>query len=278
MRRWWIGICFALLAGSAVAAPESCNPFTGPMRFVGDMAHDSKCTDGSIQSAVDWIASHPSACPNKIFATSEIAYTGQAVTISNTGQSISIIGQGPGTTCGTTDIIICPIGGSCPSPPSAPVVTLNGTSGHSVFHIDGHNDVTLRDLTISGGIVTGDGGGIYVNGSGSLTLDTSTVRLNQALNGAGVGVVASGGHLDVKIANNVEILLNTAQNSGGGLHVEGDTTLTMDGAQSFIGFNHALNGYGGGLSVNGPARVNIGRRAITASAHYISTMRNTVAR
>ena len=239
------------------AAAALCTDFNSPKRFVGDMASDSACTDNSIQSAIDWVKDNPATCPWKIFVTSEITHSNLALSISDTGQSITFVGQGPGVVCGTTDIVLCPPEG-CPPPPTNPAVTISGASGNSVFHIDGNNYVTLRYLTIRGGAVLQQGGGIFDGGYGSLTLDTSVITGNEAADGGGIAISPSGGHLDVNFADNVLVLANTATDSGGGVHIEGDATVTIEGAGSLIGLNHALNGYGGGISIAGAAKLNVG--------------------
>jgi len=246
----------SFFAAADVAAALPCNDFTNPKRFVGDMANDAMCTDNSIQSALNWIKDHPATCPWKVFVTSEITHSNLALTISDTGQSITLVGQGPGIVCGTSDIQICSPEG-CPPPPTNPAVTLSGSDGNSVLHIDGNNYVTLRYLTLRGGSVSQQGGGIFDGGYGSLKLDTSVITGNDAADGGGIAISPSGGHLDVTIGNNVLVLTNTASDSGGGVHIEGDATVTMDGTGSMIALNHAANG-GGGFSLAAPAQLNIG--------------------
>lgn len=241
---------------AADKAAALCTDFNSPKRFVGNMASDGMCTDNSIQSAINWIKNNPATCPWKVFVTSEITHSNLALDISDTGQSITFVGQGPGVVCGTTDDQVCPPEG-CPPPPTNPAVTISGAVGNSVLHIDGNNYITLRYFTIRGGSVLQQGGGIFDGGYGSLTLDTSVITGNDAADGGGIAISPSGGHLDVTFANNVLVLTNTASDSGGGVHIEGDATVTMDGTGSLVGLNHAGNG-GGGFSLAGPARLNIG--------------------
>ena len=249
-------VVMSLFTAADAIAGFPCNDLTNPKRFVGDMANDSMCTDNSIQSAIDWIKNNPATCPWKIFVTSEIIHSNLALNISDTGQSITFVGQGPGVVCGTTDNQLCPPEG-CPPPPTNPAVTISGASGFSVLHIDGSNNITLRYLTLRGGSVSQEGGGIFDGGYGSLTLDTSVVTGNDAADGGGIAISPSGGHLDVSFANNVLVLSNTASDSGGGVHIEGDATVTVEGTGSLVGLNHAANG-GGGFSLAAPARLNIG--------------------
>ncbi len=241
------------------AAHAVCTLFNSPMRFVGDSGADSRCTDDTIQSAIDAIANDNSACPAKIFITSERTYSSQSLVISNTGKNITFIGQGTGVVCGTTDIMVCPPEG-CPPPPTAPFVTVSGTSGNSVFHIDGNNDITLRYLTVSLANLDSNqgGGGIYFNGSGSLTLDTSVVSFNTAGYGGGIDFIGSGGAATLNLLSNTLILSNTASVDGGGVRTEGSARLFALKDQTLIAFNHALNGHGGGLDVIAPSRADVG--------------------
>jgi len=225
--------------------------------IVGDTATDSACTFNDLQSAIDDALPNP-GCTSVIHVTREHTYTDQHLTISN--RNIKLVAWGDGVAC--SDVVNqCTFFG-CPLPPAAsnPLVTIAGHDGDSVIHIDGASNVSLLNLTITGGSVDDDqnGGGIYYDGSGSLTLASSTVVGNHAGYGGGIYVNGDGGPASLTLNAHTLILNNTAVVSGGGLHIEGDTTVTMDGVQSQIGFNHALTGYGGGLAVNGPARVNIG--------------------
>ncbi|MEP6483935.1 MAG: hypothetical protein ABJB01_05755 [Rudaea sp.] len=241
--------------GSVSAATEFCNPIIGPTRFVGDMASDSKCTDDDIQSAIQATATNGSSCPAKIFITREHTYTDQHLTISNTGKNITLIGQGDGVLCGTTDTGICI--GDCPPPPGGPLVTISGRDGDSVIHIDGANDITLRNLQISGGTVSDRGGGIYFDGTGSLKIDRSTVSFNTAGIGAGIDFTGDGGSATLTLGTNALVTSNNA-NSGGGIRVAGNARLFALQSGALLAFNHADSGYGGGLEIVGPARADLG--------------------
>lgn len=243
-----------LAAGSAHAF---CSPFGGLVRAVGDVASDSNCTDNDIQSAIDAIAQSSTQCPATINVTREHTYTAQHLTISNTGKTINIVGQGDGVRC-STGSSIC-IGGPCYT---SPQVTISGSghSGDSVLHIDGSNNVTLQYLSISFGSLDSNqgGGGIYFNGTGSLTLDTSTVSFNTAGYGGGIDFIGSGGNASLTLLPNTLILSNTALVDGGGVRVEGTSRLFALQDQTLIAFNHAASGHGGGLDVIAPARADVG--------------------
>jgi len=251
------GILLLVSHLAAGAAHAFCSPFGGLVRAVGDVASDSNCTDNDIQSAIDAIAQSTTQCPATINVTREHTYTAQHLTISNTGKTIRIVGQGDGVGC-TTGQSIC-IGGPCYT---SPQVTISGSghSGDSVLHIDGNNNVTLQYLTVSFGSLASDqgGGGIYFNGSGSLTLDTSVVSFNTAGFGGGIDFIGSGGNASLTLLPNTLILSNTALVDGGGVRMEGSARLFALQDQTLIAFNHAANGHGGGLDVIAPARADVG--------------------
>lgn len=267
-------LAYATVASAAQDEAIKCSPFAAPMRFVGDMHSDSRCTDDNIQSAIYATANNGSACPAKIFITHGHSYTAQALTIPDTGKSITLIGQADDVPCGTSDLSIC-IGDTCPPPATAPLVTISGAgqTGQSVLHIEGTNDITLRYITISRGMLGDDqsGGGIYFDGAGSLTLDTSVVSFNQAGRGGGIEFTGSGG-ATLRLGANTLILGNTASASGtddfrsggGGIRVEGDARLIAVQPLTLITSNHAPAGYGGGVEVMGPARIDLGSSGYTS--------------
>jgi hypothetical protein len=139
------------------------------------------------------------------------------------------------------------------------LVTISGKSNAAVFTIGGNSRVYLRYLDINNGSNTGaNGGGIGYAGSGSLTLDTTWVRANQAVNGAGVffnGTGASTSTLNVLAYT--QILANVASDSGGGIFVGGNAELDMYAPHTTIDGNTA-SGFGGGIAIIGPANANIG--------------------
>jgi len=120
--------------------------------------------------------------------------------------------------------------------------------------------VLLDHLTIqdghSGSI---DGGGIHYDGSGELTLTHSTVFSNRANYGAGINFHANyylGA--DLFIGHDTFITNNTATQSGGGLRVEGyGAKLHMTDKNTWIAFNEATHGLGGGIEVLSDAAANI---------------------
>ncbi len=103
---------------------------------------------------------------------------------------------------------------------AAAATIIDGNSLDRVFDIIGA-DVTMTNVTVDGGDITGDGGGIAVDATGSLTMTHSTVSGN-ATTANGGGIATAGGALDL---TNVTLSGNTAD-QGGGLDCAGACTLT----------------------------------------------------
>jgi hypothetical protein len=145
-------------------------------------------------------------------------------------------------------------------------VSLDGSSdgGGSVLYVTGTTHLTLRNLTILRGANLGSddnnsvGGGIHFDGQGSLNLTRSTISYNEAGFGGGIDVNGSSGPVALTLDANTLVITNTADTSGGGIRVRGNTRLYALKPSTLIGYNHAPNGYGGGIEVLGPARADIG--------------------
>ncbi len=248
-----------LFAANAHAFCDSFHPV--PELYVGDTntaspTYDSACTQNDIQSAIN-----AATCTygTKIFVTREHTYTNQNLSISN--KNVTLIGRGDTIKCGPVTIGVCDPVLGCPPAPTAPLVTISGTSGGSVFSIGGTSNVTLRYLDINNGNhAGGNGGGIDFEGTGSLTIDTSWVRANQANLGGAIyfGGVAGATSNELKLLPYTQILANTAGASGGGIAIAGNALLTITQPQILIEGNHADNGYGGGIAVFAGATANIG--------------------
>ena len=230
-----------------------CSPFVPHTRSVGNTTTDASCTDDTIQSAID-----NTVCPNTtIFITKERSYTAQHLTIQDKSLTLS----GTSTSCGG-------VGGTRPdaSPDAtltAPVVTLDGSGngGHSVLAVRGASNVTLQFVELTHGNSgggNGHGGGVDFQANGSLTIDTSTIDLNAADFGGGIEFSGVGGNATLTLKPYSVIESNTANSNGGGINLEGSALLIATQPFTLIGFNHAPNGYGGGLAVVSPATANIG--------------------
>ncbi|HET6546525.1 MAG TPA: hypothetical protein VFG55_07260 [Rhodanobacteraceae bacterium] len=255
--RLCVPICAALffiLDGPSALA--ICIPTHVYEVYVGDTASDSSCTYNSIQAALD--ATY--ACPTTIRITREHLWTSQHLTVNN--KNLILQGEADGITC--YQMANCIPAGGCHADTTTPLVTLDGNdsqgqSSGRVLDITGNSNITLRDLTIEHGVLDafGHGGGVNFSGSGSLTLDTTTVISNIAGYGGGINVSASGGHATLTLAPYALIASNTAVHDGGGIHLEGDTRLLALQSPATILLNHAPNGDGGGLMVVGPARADL---------------------
>ncbi len=246
-------------AVTAHAACDLIHPL--PEFYVGQTdntkpGYDSACTHNDIQSA---ITAATCSYGTKIFITHEHTYTNQALSISD--KNVTLIGRVGGDACGPASIGICDPVLGCPPPPTGPLLSMSGTSGAAVFTIGGTSRVTLQYLDINNGNHGGGhGGGIDFEGSGSLTIETSWIRANQANLGAGIYFAGASGPTpnELKLLSNTQILANIAGASGGGIYVGENALLTVTEPQILIQGNHADNGYGGGVAVFGPGQANIG--------------------
>lgn len=148
-----------------------------------------------------------------------------------------------------------------------------------VFNITGNNNVTFDAVTIQGGRRNaGDGGGINHVGSGTLTINNSTIRNNRA-RGDGGGIDSRGnvnitnstisGNISEASGGGVNVYLNgggislvgstvsgnTAEDGGGGIHTVEGTQInivnsTISGNASQANGGGIVNGGGGGQILN----------------------------
>lgn len=263
-----IALAFSSLYAQYSHAVNVCTPINAPPpRFVGVTGNGSLCTDDTIQSAINAVQNANYVCPAKIYVTREHTYTSQHLTIDNVPEGLSIIGEGDGVHCGSTDVQICDPDTGCPPPPTQSLVTIDGSyTGGSVFSITGDSNVTLEYLHIThgGNAQTGVGGGIHFNGTGSLTIDTSEVTFNEAQYGGGINFNANGGSAALTLAANTQVLENIADASypqgggGGGILLAGQAHLVAVQPRTLIAFNSASSGNGGGIDVLSPAVADIG--------------------
>jgi len=239
----------ALTAGCGFidgAAAATCNPNIPEVHTVGDTAGDLSCTEDTIQAAIDNVA----CAGAKIFITTERNYTAQHVSIQD--KTLSLIGTSAS----------CSAAGSARPDiaPTAPIVTLDGAGngGISVLAVRGTSNVTVQFLELTHGSSSGHGGGIDFQGAGALTLDTTTLDLNSASFGGGIGFNATGSSATLTLKAYSVIASNTANIDGGGIEIEGTSDLVAVEPSIRIGDNHAVNGKGGGIAVVSPAHADIG--------------------
>ena len=247
------GLCLAAIASAAPSA-SAFNVYT--------VGGDAACPYAFIQDAIDAAAANPGE--DYVFIASNGAYEDQHVVV--TDQDVDIVGGFPDCT---------QLGD-----PGSAVTSISGTSGHSVFEIEGNSHVYMVNLDISGAVMdeSHSGGGIYFGGFGALELANTAVFNNQAGYGGGIDMSPSGGHADLRLDSETLIIENTALVSGGGIRIEGDTRLYVLQPQTHIKLNHALNGYGGGIEVLTPAHADIGSPGdMTETRSCSSTTQSTVA-
>jgi hypothetical protein len=194
-------------------------------------------------------------------------YTTQHLTLSGTTKPLTLQGEADGVTC--YQLSHCLPRGGCHADTTQPLVTIDGnnTAG-SVLTITGNSTLTLRDLTITRGAADASaaGGGILFNGTGALALDTTTVSLNYAGYGGGIDINGNGGAATLTLGANSLVLNNVAGHDGGGIRLTGQARLLALQPQTLIGYNQAPNGYGGGITIIGPARADIGSPGYNSAA------------
>jgi parallel beta-helix repeat protein/predicted outer membrane repeat protein len=214
---------------------------------------DVDCPYTNIQDAIDAAAANPGA--DYVWIAMNGTYTGQHVLVNNDTDGVIIVGGLVDCNDNNVDTATTTVSGA-------------GNDGSAVFTIRGNSSVLLQNLFITGAQRDGNasGGGVDFDGSGFLGLRLSSISLNSAGYGGGINAKGDGGHVDVVLEDNSLVLNNTAQTSGGGIRVEGDTRLYVLQPQTLIGFNHAPNGYGGGIEVLTPAHADIGSPGFNGGA------------
>lgn len=227
----------SLIATMVIAWPRSADAFA-----IYTVGAEAGCTFHDIQSAVNAAAANPG--DDYVWISNDQTYTNQEISVSDQ----DVIIEGGFTSC--ADFTIAP----------TDTTTLRGAGGGGpIFAINGTANVVLNNLLLTGAHRSSgaEGGAIFYGGSGSLTLSNTTIDENTATYGAGIDISPSGTTI-LTLGTNTSIILNTADDSGGGVRVEGDTHLIAVSDQTNIGFNVATSGYGGGIEVIGPAYADIG--------------------
>lgn len=232
--------CVAIIFTTALFCslkPSLANAFA-----IYTVGADSACGFADVQAAVNAAGANPGI--DYVWIANNKTYSNEQVSVQNQ----DVIIEGGFTSC--SDFTI----GANDS------TTLRGaTGGGPIFSIGGTSNVTINNLVLTGAKRdSGDeGGAIFFTGSGSLSLSNSSLTLNHAGYGAAIDMSPTGSAI-LTLGSNVNIILNTADTSGGGIRIEGDTHLIAVSDQTDIGFNTATSGYGGGVEIIGPAYADIG--------------------
>jgi hypothetical protein len=203
-----------------------------PCQDASDCGTDHLCWDGECFACN--VCDGPAPCENRVQRAIDLAPAGGIVyicpgTYNETiviNKNLTLIGAGSGES------------------PADTVLNANG-AGRVVTATSGFN-LGLESIRITGGIVTGDGGGIYFFGDGeqkSLTMTDCVVSANRADgsfdSGRGGGIFNEDGKLAM---TGCSVVGNSAFATGGGIYTELGS-VTLDGS-SVTGRNAAKRGGG----------------------------------
>ncbi len=116
--------------------------------------------------------------------------------------------------------------------------------------------LSMMNCTVTGntaqssGSGSGSGGGIYIDGTASLTMTGGTVTGNEAQSNGNGGGIYIGGTGSFTMTSGTVNNNKTAHGDGGGIYINGTASLTMTGGT--LAGNEAVNNKtGGGVYVNG---------------------------
>lgn len=228
MSRSSLRILFVLVAG--ILSGNTTSVFATVYTVGPD---PTACNFSMIADAVAAAAAHPGADRiNIVQSQSDATYSAQAITINN--QDLAIVGGYQ--SCGDSA-----------TPTTTTLIFGTGNGGNSIFTIIGSSHVLLSNLQIASrphDPVAAKGGGIFFSGSGTLTVSSSVITGNKAVDGGGIYLHESGGPLTLLVNANSLISGNTAGTEGGGIDIQGGT-LTLTSSQ--VDGNSASNG--GGIAI-----------------------------
>ncbi|MEO8671815.1 MAG: hypothetical protein ABI411_10910 [Tahibacter sp.] len=213
------------------------------------------CTYSTIQAAINASVSGDTIRIQGGATYSEhLTITGKSLTLS-TGTCTPVIGR-PESEAGEM-------------PSAVGQITISGSGGANtaVLTISGTANVTLKNLLIRNGHSSGNGGGIYYNGAGSLNLFNVMITQNVSNGGGGIDFNGTGSGASLFIGADTIISNNTAHGSGGGIRLRGASSMLMD-APAAILVNHA-DAEGGGLQVISPATADIGSPGIAPFPAFV---------
>lgn len=139
---------------------------------------------------------------------------------------------------------------------TAPVIIDNGTTPDIVIDAGGLSrvvttsaDTTLKGLTITGGSVAGDGGGVRATGSANLTIEDSVITGNSTSNTNGMGGGISLLTGDLTLTNSTVSDNSTSGNvsSGGGIYNKSGK-ITLSGSTVSDNSTSGIGSQGGGIA------------------------------
>lgn len=220
------------------------------------------CPYSTIQAAVDAARDTPGTdyvwISNDLASGTRHDYTGEHVFVNDAD---GVIIEGGFVSCSDPDI----------APGEFTTISGAGNDGGPIFDIaSAGGDVFLGNLNITGANRDDDasGGGISFEGhvGGALLLSNTTVSFNHAGYGGGINVSGTAAPAAIVLEQNSLILSNTATTSGGGIRLEGNTSMYMVEPETFVAFNDASGGYGGGVEIIGPAVAHIGSPGYNGAA------------
>ncbi|MBD5098437.1 MAG: hypothetical protein HDT35_02615 [Clostridiales bacterium] len=132
-------------------------------------------------------------------------------------------------------------------------VTNGEMGGGGAITVNGHDNTSLENVTITGNVAQGAGGGLAIQNGGSASLTNVTVSGNEATGGTlptstprpiGGGIYL--GYLDEVSMKNVEVTGNSAAQDGGGVAAEVVEKIAMEDV-TITG--NTAGDYGGGLYI-----------------------------
>ncbi|MCC7147412.1 MAG: right-handed parallel beta-helix repeat-containing protein [Phycisphaeraceae bacterium] len=125
-------------------------------------------------------------------------------------------------------------------------------------------DATLAGLTITGGYINGDGGGIHSSGGSHVTLAHCAISYNYAIWDGGGGCVGGGSTMTL---TDCTISANQAQSDGGGIYVYEEGVATL--INCMVNGNAVQGGYGGGVCLKKNGAVTLTNSTVSEnSAKY----------
>lgn len=122
---------------------------------------------------------------------------------------------------------------------AAAPIAVSGNFANRVFSAAGGTDLTLRNLTLTGGNTSGSGGLVSYSGGGTLTIDACSLTASGAPSGG--ALAASGAATSVSISNST-FFANAASGGNGGAIYSSAGSLSVSGTTFKNNSNLAGNG------------------------------------